>query len=671
MDMDDFDATEGFIQGKNGAGDILQMRTFGNAGAAEAVDDVDFDAVLEEEDEEEDNAEARVLRETQGYLQESIMSAYNVLTREGVRDTEALETLETLAKNIDGGMIVRDKAFKQVGLSQLVDFLLRTDSDGICAAPLLRIINGLTCANPELQNMLGLSEGIAPVARFIGSSKQDVLMQVAVFYSQLYATTPALFFTCGGCGNLVKLLYKAYKVFSSAPSSASSPSSSTSTSTTTTTSSSSSQLAGARSQHHKRTAHAQQLRVAGQDSEGSEHTPGELPCVVLRVILKTLEGDRGRSFFNVARSYLRNELLKTLREAAQALQEDAEATKLVWRVALMMASTDLVVKRAICEPNFVRCMLESARTGPWDARVSIVKALEEVSCDQQNIERLAKEGAISLLVKQLQATDVSEATAGSAAGTGAAIAMAMGGGSSKATAVAAAAAAAGDAQRKNMKHHLLITLSNIVKLNHDRQAKLLKLGIVPILCKYHTEMPFLNDVIVPLLCDLFKAARKYDAFAESEAYKTFFALLANPIYSSRAIECLALWAKVKAIRSKICKRVSIIASAFTAAAIEWPAFLQPLTSIATQSHTFSTKVWESKALPLAILSRLPKASPEQIRLIVDLLGTVYKKAKGDKEALAAEYKVLDVLKKTRELNKSKVVVESLIDELIKTFESSS
>ena len=665
MSADDFGFSEGFLQGKNGAGDILQRRTFVNPDSAEIDDDIDFDIDLEED--EDDNPEARMLRETQGYLQESIMNAYGVLTQEGVQDAKALCTLQELAQNIEAGRIVRDKAFRQVGLSQLVDFMMRTSCNSECALPLIQIINDLTDENPELQNMLGLSEGIAPIALFIQSSSSDVLMQVAVFYSQLYTTTPALFFTCGGCSNLVRLLARACDVFAASPKQSS-----------------------------------------------------ELPCAVLREILLTLEGDRGRSFFNVARSYLRNELFKTLGKAAYTFKDNATnaveepAAALVWKVALMMASTDAVVKSAMCSSDFIRCMIDSARNGSWDVRVSIVKAIKEVSCEQKNIESLTREGTIDFLVEQLRATDTEDVvatTASSSSSSSPSSPTKQGAASSSTSAIAAAASSssstaemmklglgkkdgtlnaggsgaggssgpkipdARDAQRKNMKHHLLIALSNIVKLNHKRQSKLLKLGIVPILCRYHKDLSFLNDVVIPLLCDLFKAARKYDAFEESKAYVTFFELLNNnPIYASRAIECLALWIKnsYKTMKPRISKNVPIIAKAFTEAVVEWPAFLQPLTAIAEQSQTISTKFWKSDTLMLSILARIKRATPEQIRHIVAFLETVYKYASKDsgKEDLAVKYKVVDVLNEARELNKDKVLVDTQLKKLIGTFESS-
>lgn len=642
MSADDFGATEGFIQGKNGAGDLLQFRSFVCPGSAEVDDDVDFDIDLEEE-EEEDNIEARMLRETQGYLQESIMNAYGVLTQEGIQDSKALLTLQELAQNVEAGRLVRDKVFRQVGLSQLVDFMMRTSCNSVCALPLLQIVNDLTSENPEFQNMLGLSEGIAPIALFIQSSSSDVLMQVAVFYRQLYATTPALFFTCGGCGNLVKLLGRACEVYAASSSSSSS---------------------------------------------------SELPCAVLGEILHTLEGDRGRSFFNVARSYLRNELFKTLCKTAYAFKDSATeaaaaaAANLVWKVAVMMASTDAVVKSAMCSSDFIRCMIDNARTGSWDVRVSIAKAFKEVSCDQKNIESLTREGTIDFLVEQLQATDVDAvaAAAGSSSSTGDAVAMLAGaaaGGSKTGTGKKAAASAkastvlhalppAGEAQRKNMKHHLLIALSNIVKLNHKRQSKLLKLGIVPILCNYHDKLPFLNDVVVPLLCDLFKAAKKYDDFEKSKAYNTFLGILKNPIYSSRAIECLAIWVKnsYKAMKRRIRRNIPLIEEGFVNAAIEWPAFIQPLTTIAALSHDISSDFWKSEKLSLSILSRIKKATPEQLRCIVGLLETIYKNVNEGREEFAIKYKVLDVLREAKELNKDKVLVIAQIDKLIKTFESS-
>lgn len=661
MSADDFGFSEGFLQGKNGAGDILQRRTFVNPDSTEIDDDIDFDIDLEED--EDDNPEARMLRETQGYLQESIMNAYGVLTQEGVQDAKALCTLQELAQNIEAGRVVRDKAFRQVGLSQLVDFMMRTNCNSECALPLIQIINDLTDGNPEFQNMLGLSEGIAPIALFIQSSSSDVLMQVAVFYSQLYTTTPALFFTCGGCSNLVRLLARACDVFAASPKQSS-----------------------------------------------------ELPCAVLREILLTLEGDRGRSFFNVARSYLRNELFKTLGKAAYTFKDNATsaveepAAALVWKVALMMASTDAVVKSAMCSSEFIRCMIDSARNGSWDVRVSIVKAIKEVSCEQKNIESLTKEGTIDFLVEQLRATDTEDtqttAASQSQPSSGPSSPTKQPGAAGTTTAAAAAAASsaslgdamklgmarregapgnmgpgapkmpdARDAQRKNMKHHLLIALSNIAKLNHKRQSKLLKLGIVPILCRYHKDLSFLNDVVIPLLCDLFKAARKYDAFEESKAYVTFFELLNNnPIYASRAIECLALWIKnsYKMMKPRISKNVPIIAKAFTEAVVEWPAFLQPLTAIAEQSQTISTKFWKSDTLMLSILARIKRATPEQIRHIVAFLETVYKYASKDsgKEELAVKYKVVDVLNEARELNKDKVLVDTQLKKLIGTFESS-
>ena len=492
----------------------------------------------------------------------------------GLKDGEYFKLLEGLIDSVNEYAMVKEAAFEQVGMWPLVELLIE--------APLkqetlqfytIKTINKVVEGSGALMKMLGDCGGIVPMAYFISSPSQGVIDEVITFYEQMVGKSSELFLACNGVHYILTLLKTVYN-----------------------------------------------NPMYGPD----------LTVSVLKIVLDTLNAEKGRPFFDVARTYLREGLLQSLVSIATGFKTNLEVGNLVGAALLAMARSDEVIKAWMCRREFVRGVWGLLEDGPETFRVSLLKAIELIAYTRENVELLAAEGAVKVLFDQLPRCGASP----------------------------------------SLRHHIFAALRNIVSLNRDRQCELVGLGIVRQLCADVAE-PGLKDDVIPFLCSLLKAVKKRDEFERNNVADVFIALLADPAYHQKAIESLAWWLEKDAayVRSKIGhdRIMRALASTVTHSNL-WPQLMDPVLRMIRKSKTIAQKLGAQENFVNFVLRKLKKSSTEQIRTLLDILAVLCQRAKA-KSDFVTKNNILEKLASLREIHSSKVVVASSIDELIEAIKT--
>ena len=537
-----------------------------------------------DEDEDDDDVEIRAIRETRGMLQESILKAYRTFDDvKCAKDSDMIKALETLDAAVTEYSVVKEGAFQQVGLGPIID-ILREIAPTSCSALLLTVlttINRVTENSKSMQTLLGFSGGIYIIGTFVGTKSQDVLERLITFYFQLFQDSPMLFLTCGGVSNVVSLL---------------------------------------------RGACGTQMNL--------------IP--ILQLILTSLREEKKTPLCDIAKTYVREDLLTVLPIATKKAKSSKGQLKLLGYIICELATADTPVKRAITQRGFVRPLLDLFAFGNSDITVAAARAVEALTCDEECIDNLIAENVIKALMDLLDGTSASS----------------------------------NDSETTTtLQQRIFSAISNIIRLKPTCQNELLKAGIVPVLVKA-TDMKGVRDVAIPLLCSLIKTAHKREVFAKNKAIETLVQLVMDDIYRLNAFETISLWLQVdpSTIKSKLShsKEVKIFARSFERAEDGvWQMLLTPFLIIIKQSHTIAQKLGEQPELMDSIVKRLESDGTVHVRLLLDMLEELFVKTK-DKKAkkeLVSRYNLIGVLENVSKLNSEKIVITLKIKSLLKIIQS--
>ena len=534
-----------------------------------------------DEDELDDDVEIRAIRETRGILQESILKAYRTFDDvKGAKDSDMIKALEKLDAAITEYSVVKEGAFQQVGLGPIID-ILRDIAPTSCSVLLLAVlstINRVTENSKSMQTLLGFSGGIYIIGTFVGTKSQDVLERLITFYFQLFQDSPMLFLTCGGVSNVVSLL---------------------------------------------RGACGTQMNL--------------IP--ILQLILTSLREEKKTPLCDIAKTYVREDLLTVLPIATKKAKSSRGQLKLLGDIICELATADTPVKRAITQRGFVRPLLDLFAFGNSDITLAAARAVEALTCDEECIDNLIAENVIKALMDLLDGTSNDSETT------------------------------------KTLQQRIFSAISNIIRLKPTCQSELLKAGIVPVLVKA-TDMKGVRDVAIPLLCSLIKTSHKREVFAKNKAIETLVQLVMDDIYRLNAFETISLWLQVdpSTIKSKLShsKEIKIFAKSFEHAEDGvWQMLLTPFLIIIKQSHTIAQKLGEQPELMDSIVKRLESDGTVHVRLLLDMLEELFVKTK-DKKAkkeLVSRYNLVGVLENVSKLNSEKIVITLKIKSLLKIIQS--
>lgn len=539
-----------------------------------------------DDDDDDDDVEIRAIREARGILQESILKSYRALNNtKGNKDPDMCKALENIDAAIVEYSVVKEGAFQHVGLGPIVD-VLRDIAPTSCPPLLLAVlntINKVTENSKSMQTLLGFSGGIYIIGTFVGTKSQEVLERLITFYVQLFQNSPMLFLTCGGVSNVVALL---------------------------------------------RGACNSQISLTA----------------ILQLILTSLKEEKKTPLCDVAKSYVREDLLTVLPIATKKAKSSSKwQLKLLGDIICELATADTPVKRAITQRGFVRPLLDLFAFGNSDITLAAARAVEALTCDEECIDNLIAENVVKALMDLLDGTSI--ATAGDSE-----------------TAIA-------------LQQHIFSAISNITHLKQACQSELIKAGLVPLLVRA-TGTKDVRDVAIPLLCSLIKTAHKRDAFAKNKVIETLVQLLKDEYYRLNAFETISLWLRVdpSTIKSKLShsKEIRIFAELFENAEDGvWQMLLTPFCFIIKQSHTIAQKLGEQQALMDSILKRLESDDTANVRLLLDMLEELFVKTK-DKKArkeLVSKYNLVDVLENVSRLNSEKIVITLKIKSLLKIIQA--
>lgn len=510
-----------------------------------------------------------LMRENRVMLQERVTELYRKLRVPGIKDTEYFKLLESLIDSVSEYATVKEDALAQVGLGPLVELLLEAPpKPDTMQFYTLKAVNKVVEGSAALIKMLSDCGGIIPISFFINSQSLDVIDEVITFFEQMSALNLDLFLACNGVHHILTLLRAVYKIA----------------------------------------------------DFGAGFTVS-----VLKIVLETLEAVNGRPYYDVARSYLREDFLSSLIGIGRGLKGNPEAGNLVGAALLAMARTDEVVKARICRAEIVTGVWELLNKGTETFRVSLIKTVELIACTRENVEMLAQAGAVKVLFGQLPKCKDSA----------------------------------------SLRKHIFAALKNIVSLDTNRQCELVSLGVVPYLCEDVAD-PILKDDVISLLCSLLKAVKHRDEFKKNNVAEVLIALFADQTYHQKAVESLAWWLEKDSgyVRPKIAHDKIMRALAATVThSNSWAQLMDSILRMVKKSKTIAQKLGAQESFVNFVLRKLKKSSTEQIRMLLEVLSVLCHRAKANSDFVARN-NVLEKLATLREVHASKVVVVSSIDELI-------
>lgn len=510
-----------------------------------------------------------LMRENGALLQERVTDIYRKLFAPGIKGTDYFRLLEALIESVNEYAMVKEAALAQVGLGPMVELLLEAPrKPEMMQFYTLKAVNKMVEGSAALMGMLSDCGGIIPITLFISSPSLDVIDEVITFFEQMSDKNLDLFLGCNGVHYILTLLRAVYKI----------------------------------------------------PDYGAGFTVS-----VLRIVLDTLEAEKGRPHCDVARTYLREGFLTTLIGIGRGLKGNPEAGNLVGASLLAMARSDEVVKASMCRAEIITGVWELLNKGTETFRVSLLKAVELIACARENVEMLAREGAVKVLFDQLPKCSDSP----------------------------------------SLRKHIFAALKNIVSLDAERQCELVSLGIVPYLCRDVPE-PGLKDDVIPLLCSLLKAVKHRDEFKKSNVAEVLIALFADQAYHQKAVESLAWWLEKDSsyVRPKIAheKIMKALTATITHSNL-WAQLMDSVLKMVKKSKTIAQKLGAQEAFVTFVLRKLKKSSTEQIRTLLEIVGVLCRRAKTNSD-FVTKNNIVEKLTSLREIHASKVVVASSIDDLI-------